>query len=205
MSAGNWKEKFARFRISMKGFFWKIINDWSFSLSALIAYYLLISFLPILLSIFSVVVMILGQNEIMVNRTLDSLMNSFPNQEFGKLVAALAHSVQTQAGFVFFISFLISIFTASRLFIGVDDVLTIIYRTRERTILQQNIHAIRMLIIFLVFMPIIIVTSFISALLKSNQNLYSFLITLLSGIVIYILLLCIYYFVPKPKMRWSRL
>lgn len=205
MSAGNWKEKFARFRISIAGFFWKTINDWSLSLSALIAYYMLISLLPILLSIFSIAVMAFGNDEAMINKTLTNLVNSFPNQEFDTLLSTLANSVRKQAWVVFIISFLVSIFTASRLFIGIDDVLTIVYRTRERTILQQNIHAIRMLLLLFILMPVIIISGSITAFLKANKNVYYFLITFLNGIFTFLLILLIFYFVPKPKMRWSRM
>jgi membrane protein len=130
-------------------FGWKIIYDWSFSLSALIAYYLLISLLPLILSMFAVVSLIFGDNIKFQNQMRDRLIKAYPEGGLNDVLNALLNSLSKQAGLVFIISFIISIFTGSRLFIGFDDVLTIIYRIRERTILDQNILAIKMILAFI--------------------------------------------------------
>lgn len=201
----NIKQKFVEFRTKFLSFGWKLINDWSFSLSALIAYYLLISLLPLILCLFSVTYIIFAQDPYFLNTTRDRLTESFPDQNFADVVISLAKSISEQAVSVFIISFIVAIFAGSRLFIGIDDVLTIIYRIRERTILKQNIHAIKMLLVFIFLMPLIIISSSILALLQSNEKFYKFLTIFLSGIFIFILFNLIYYFVPKRDMNWSKM
>lgn len=205
MSIGSMKETFSRFRIEFANFGWKIINDWSFSLAALIGYYLLISLLPLILCLFSATYLLFGNDEFFVNQTRDRLLESFPQQNFAEIVTNLADSLVGQAVSVFVISFLVAIFAGSRLFIGIDDVLVIIYRLRERSILNQNFHAIKMLLVFIILMPVIVISSSLLALLKSHEKSYYFLIVFLSGLFLFFLFMSIFYFVPSRTMRWGKM
>jgi len=186
-------------------FGWKIINDWSFSLSALIAYYLLISLLPLILSMFAVVSLIFGNDPKFQNQIRDRLIKAFPEQGLIDILDALLGSLTKQAGLVFIISFIVAIFTGSRLFIGLDDVLTIIYRIRERTILNQNIHAIKMLLVFITLATVIIICLSVPAFVTRDPTFYKFLTISLSALFVFILYVFIYYFVPQRKMNWSRM
>lgn len=201
----SFRQKMSRIRTEFAAFGWKIINDWSFSLGALIAYYLLISMFPLVLCLFSATYLIFGNDQYFVNQTRDRLLESFPNQNFDELIINLADSIGGQAVVVFIVSFLVAIFAGSRLFIGIDDVLVIIYRMRERTILGQNFHAIKMLLVFITLMPVIIVSSSVLALLKKQEKFYYFLIVFLSGIFLFLLFMTIYYFVPSRTMRWGKM
>ena len=202
---GSFRQKMSRFRIEISTFGWKIINDWSFSLGALIAYYLLISMLPLILSLFSVTYLIFGNDQYFVNQTRDRLLESFPNQNFHDLIVNLSNSIAGQAVAVFIVSFLVAVFAGSRLFVGIDDVLVIIYRMRERTILGQNFHAIKMLLVFIILMPVIIVSSSVLALLKKNEQFYYFVTVFLSGLFLFLLFMSIYYFVPSRTMRLGKM
>lgn len=198
-------QRFAQFGSKLRIFGWKIINDWSFSLAALIGYYLLISLLPMILCLFSVTYLIFGNDEYFLNKTRDRLTESFPQQSFAEVVTSLANSISHQAIAVFIGSFLVSIFAGSRLFVGIDDALVIIYRMRERTILKQNIHAIKMLLVFITLMPIIVISSSLLALLQKKEMFYYFLITFLSGVFGFLLFGAIYYFVPPRRMKCSKM
>jgi membrane protein len=185
-------------------FGWKIIYDWSFSLSALIAYYLLISLLPLILSMFAVVSLIFGDNVKFQNQMRDRLIKAYPEGGLNDVLNALLSSLSKQAGLVFIISFIISIFTGSRLFIGFDDVLTIIYRIRERTILDQNILAIKMILAFITIMPFIIIFSSVPAIMQRHESFYQFLTILGSGILSFIFFQLIYKILPKRQMSWRQ-
>lgn len=202
MTTNTVKQKFAQIRSQSATFGWKIINDWSFSLSALLAYNLLISLLPMILCIFAVASLVFGNDQDTLAEIRRRLLNAFPEQGVTEVLDALLASLSKQAGLVFVVSFIVAIFTSSRLFIAIDDVLTIIYRIRERTILKQNIHAIKMLLAFVIFTPFIIIVSSIPAVMKNNQNFYKFLISLLTGAVSFVLLNIIYHLVPSRQISW---
>ena len=183
-------------------FAWKFIYDWSFSLSALIAYYLLISLLPLILSMFAVVTLIFGDNGKYENQIRNRLVKAFPEQGLTEIIDALTSSLSKQAGLVFIVSFLIALFTGSRLFAGLDDVLTIIYRIRERTILNQNMLAIKMIIAFVTIMPFIIICASVPAIMDRQESMYQLLTTIFSGISSFLFFQLIYVILPKRHMTW---
>ena len=202
MTTNTIKQKFAQIRSRSATFGWKIINDWSFSLSSLLAYNLLISLLPMILCIFAVASLVFANDPDTMAEIRSRLLNAFPKAGLTEVLDALLASLSKQAGLVFIISFIVAIFTSSRLFIAIDDVLTIIYRIRERTILNQNIQAIKMLLAFVILTPFIIIVSSIPAVIRSNQIFYQFLISLFTGAVSFLLLNIIYRLVPLRKISW---
>ncbi|CAF1164862.1 unnamed protein product [Adineta steineri] len=189
-----------RGKLSLFG--WKIIYDWSFSLAALIAYYLLISLLPLILSMFAVISLIFGSDAQFQTQIRDRLIKAFPEEGLADVLDALLASLSKQAGLVLIISFVISMFTGSRLFVGLDDVLTIVYRIRERTILNQNILAIKMISAFVIIMPFIIIFSSLPAILQKHESFYQFLTVLSSGILSFVFFQLIYIILPKRPMSW---
>ena len=126
---------------------------------------------------FAVVSLIFGNDAKFQKQIRDRLIKAFPEQNVSDVLDALLNSLSKQAGLIFVISFIVSIFTGSRLFIGLDDVLTIIYRIRERTILNQNILAIKMILAFITIMPFIIIFSSIPAIMERHESFYQFLTT----------------------------
>jgi uncharacterized BrkB/YihY/UPF0761 family membrane protein len=130
------------------------------------------------------------------------LIKAFPEQGLTDILDALLGSLSKQAGWVFLVSFLVSVFTGSRLFIGFDDVLTIIYRLRERTILNQNILGIKMILAFITIMPFIIIFSSIPAIMEKHESFYQFLTTVFGGILTFIFFQLIYLILPKRRMNW---
>lgn len=203
MVVSNIQPKLDRMNGKLTLFAWKVIYDWSFSLAALIAYYLLISLLPLILSMFAVVTLIFGGDPKFQNQIRDRLIKAFPEAGLVEIVDALLGSLSSQAGLVFTISFVISIFTGSRLFIGFDDVLTIIYRVRERTILNQNILAIKMIVAFVFIMPFIIIFSSMPAIMEKHESFYHFLTTVFSGLLAFVFFQLNYIILPKRTMSWK--
>jgi len=205
MSIRNINIKLNQIRVQLSSFGRKLSNDWSIALSALIAYYLLISLIPLIICIFSVTILIFGNDNYFVNITRDRLEQSFSDEYVAAIIDTLVKSLTKQARIVFLISFIVAIFTSSCLFTGIDDVLTIIYRIRERDIIKQYIHAIKMLLIFLIITTVIIICLSIPVFLRQNESIYHFLTILLSGLFAFILFFFIYYYVPKRKMTWSKM
>ncbi|CAF2550713.1 unnamed protein product [Rotaria sp. Silwood2] len=203
MLLDNTKVNLKQFHVKLSLFGWKLIYDWSFSLAALIAYYLLISLLPLILSMFAVVTLISNNDINFQNQIRDRLIKAFPEKGLSDILDQLLNSLSKQAGLVFIISFIVSIFTGSRLFIGLDDVLTIIYRIRERTILNQNILAIKMVLAFITIMPFIIILSSMPAIMQKHESFYQFLTTVFSGLFSFIFFQLIYMIVPKRQMNWK--
>ncbi|CAF1475789.1 unnamed protein product [Rotaria magnacalcarata] len=203
MLSNETKETITRIRRQLSLFGWKILYDWTFSLAALIAYYLLISLLPLAVSLFAVVSLIFNDREEFQKRMRDRLTVTFPERGFNDTIDSLFNSISKQAGVLFAVGFVISIFTGSRLFVGIDDVLTIIYRIRERTILDQNFLALKMILAFITITPFIILFSSVPAILESHQGFYQFLVIFTSCILSFIFIELIYVIVPKRQMRWK--
>ena len=102
MSLTNTKLNLNQMNDKLSLFGWKIIYDWSFSLSALVAYYLLISLLPLILSMFAVVSLIFGNDPKFQNHIRDRLIKAFPEQGLTDILDALLGSLSKQAGWVSF-------------------------------------------------------------------------------------------------------
>ena len=202
MLLNNREVNFGRIKTKLSSFAWKIINDWSFSLTALIAYYLLISVLPLILSMFAVVSLISNNNKSFENRIRDRLIKAFPEHAFSNVLDALLNSLSKRAGLVFIISFMMSLFTGSRLFASLDDVLTIIYHIRERTVLNQNILAIKMTLAFIILIPLITLLSSIPALTEKNETFYQILVTTSSYVLTFLFFQLTYIILPKRRMYW---
>ena len=194
----RWEQTCSQLRL----FGLKFIFDWSFSLSALIAYYLLISVLPLVMSIFAVIILIFGDDTTFLNDIRDRLLQAFPKEGVADVVNTLIQSIMHKAGIIFALSFVVAVFSGSRLFIGIDDVLTIVYRIRERTILDQNVQGLKILFAFVILAPFIIVISSIPALMKAHQGFYHFLVGILGGLLAFTLFNLIYRVVPKRKMSF---
>jgi membrane protein len=184
-------------------FAWKIISDWSFSLSALIAYYLLISLLPLIVSMFAVVGLIFGENDKFQHQIRDRLVKAFPEPGLSEVIDSVLNSLAQQAGLLFVLSFVVALFTGSRLFIGFDDVLTIIYRIRERKVVEQNMLAIKMIVAFVTIMPFIIICSSIPAIMQRQESFYQWLTVLVGGLFAFLFFQLIYLILPKRRMTWK--
>lgn len=205
MVTSSTKERFDHIKSQLFKFGCKIMYDWSFSLASLISYYLLISILPMILSLFAMMSLIFGNDTEFLDKIRQQISETFPNQGFAEVIDALVKSLSKQAGLVFAITFIAAIFTSSRLLIGVDDILTLIYRLRERPVLKQNYHAIKLMLVFIIIAPIILIISVIPMVLGYNKTVMQLIVTLIRVIFSFILSTVLYYFVPPRQMSFRNM
>src|SRR5207237_6684146 len=119
------------------------------------------------------------------------------------------------------ISILLAIFGGSRLFIGLEGCLNIVYRVRPRPMLRQNLMAFGMLLLFVAIVPIMVFVSatptVILGFVSSNPTLKSLpffstvasspfvtyvAATLTSTLIGFILFEAIYFVVPNQPISW---
>ncbi|UJR09594.1 hypothetical protein I4U23_013829 [Adineta vaga] len=202
MISNNTKAKLADLKHDFIQLGWKIVYDWSFSLSALIGYSLLISLLPLILCLFAIVSLIFNGDPAIEKSIRDRLVEAFPEGNLTDVVDTLVKSISNQAGLVFFVTFVVSVFGGSRLLICIDDVLTIVYRLRERTVLNQNIHAIKLLLAFFILIPVLMISASAPAIIIKGEGWYHFASALSSGILGFLVFELAYIYVPDRTMSF---
>jgi len=154
--------------ISLRGFLDKFNNDWSMLFASSLAYSLLTAIVPILLAVLSVLGFTLGQST--VNYVTDHLMlgnNKALNQAVKGQLTLVITQLHQQAGIIALIAIVTAIFGGSRLFIGLEGCLDIMYRVRPRKIIRQNVMAILMMVLFIILAPIMIFAATIPGVVQS--------------------------------------
>lgn len=143
--------------------FWlKITNDWIFNLSAILAYNLLMSFIPILFVLLAVAGFFLG------NITPDGaaklqhfIATAFPDKISYTFVEAVATHLSKSAPIFLTLGIVTSIFIGSRLFIAMENCFGIVFRLRGRDLLHQNVMAVSMLLLYIVLVPLLFLGSIV--------------------------------------------
>src|SRR5215475_13152396 len=134
---------------SLHEFLDKFNNDWSMVFAGSLAYSLLLAIVPILLAILSVLGFVLGPGTVdYVTRHLTLGDNRVLNQAIALQLKMVITQLNQEAGLLALIAVIVAIFGGSRLFIGLEGCLDIIYRVRPRKIIGQNVMAILMMILF---------------------------------------------------------
>src|SRR5262249_47865873 len=72
-----------------------------------------------------------------------------------------------QADTIALIAVVTAIFGGSRLFIGLEGCLDLVYRVRPRKVIAQNVMAILMMILFIILVPIMIFASTLPGIIQS--------------------------------------
>src|SRR5437764_15142059 len=117
------------------------------------AYSLLTAVVPIVIALISILGFILGPGRIqesmqIVTRILPALSSQQDAIQRG------LNQLSSQASFLALIAVLLALFGGSRLFIGLEGFLDIVYRVLPRTFIPQNIMAIIMMLLFVILVPI---------------------------------------------------
>lgn len=197
---------------SILGFIKKFLNDWSLLFSAVLAYTFVIALLPLIVTAFGIFGLIIRENpgarDTIINSILDALPDNNTRSGVQQVADIAADNLASGAGGILAIGIIFSIWGGSRLFVAIDQTLTIIYRTRERSFLRQNLIAIGMLILFIIFLVFIFVIGGIPAFAINalpNQNGAQFGI-FVAGIVIsiflgFIFFMLIYLIIPNKKIK----
>lgn len=150
---------------TFENFWLKCMNDWVLNFASGLAYSLLMAMFPIVIALAAVVGFISGNlNQQAQNDFIAHLNAIFPssigNQGQGVLDPALVLTLLRQnAGFLSILAVVLAIFSGSRLFVALEDYFDIIYHTPARSFWRQNLMAISMLLIFMVLIPIMVLTS----------------------------------------------
>ncbi|CAF3461604.1 unnamed protein product [Rotaria socialis] len=198
----------------IRRFLRKFSNDWSMDFSAMLAYNLLITLLPIAVALFGILGLVLKNYPDTQKEVKDKIIHLFPSDNTTqggiKQVVDLAfNQLSKDAGLILAIGIFFALFGASRLFIAIDKCMTIVYRLPQRTFLRQNMLAFGMLFFFIIIIPIILAASSAPSALLSfipggGGRFGTFLAGMLfSLIVAFIFFESIYWFVPNKKMSFK--
>ncbi|UJR24819.1 hypothetical protein I4U23_006194 [Adineta vaga] len=198
----------------IRHFFRKFMNDWSLDFAGMLAYNLLVAVLPMAVALFGILGLVLNnypdarqdiQNKIINSFTTDNMTRSGIEQ----IVNLAFNQLSNDAGLILAIGIIFALIGSSRLFITIDQCMTIIYRLPERTLLRQNMLAFGMLFLFLFLIPVMLaLSSAPTALLRIISDGRGQFGTYVAGIVFstivaFILFEVIYLLVPNKKMSFK--
>jgi membrane protein len=159
-------EKEAR---SIKQFITKFNNDWVMNFASGLAFNTLTAIFPILIALLAIFGFIVGGlapgSE---QQLINGIQSVFPQQiQAGHLLQPVFNSLNKSAGPLIIIAILTALFGGSRLFITMEGYFDIIFHTRPRNPIKQNIMAFSMLLLFIFLVPIMIFGAALPALVVS--------------------------------------
>src|SRR5258706_1392387 len=202
----------------LREFFTKFTNDWVLNFSGALAYSLLMSIFPIAIALLSLLGFFLGSLAPQAqDQLIKTILHVLPSQN--DISAGVVKQINTQlaknAGVLGIIAVILALFNGSRLFIQMEGFFSIIYHVRQRTFIKQNLMALGMLLLFVVLIPIMIVTAaapaFIVTILKPTPlgqiPSISIILSIVAALLVtFIFFLAIYIVVPNqhisPRNSW---
>ncbi|CAF0803197.1 unnamed protein product [Adineta ricciae] len=193
-------------------FFQKLKHDWSFVFASMLAFNFLIALLPMAMIFFGISALILGNNSHLQNHWKNMIINAFPpkaNEGLREIINMAFVKLYQDAGIILTFGILFAILGCLRLFVAIDRSLTIIYRLEERTFVKKYLLAIKMLLLFLILIPLMIVASSMpSILLHKIANVAGRFGTYVLGIITsfaitFLLFEVIYLLIPNRKMTFE--
>lgn len=200
---------------SLQAFWTKFNNDWVMNFAAGLAFNLITAIFPIVIAIIAIAGFIFGGLDPAIRDNLiNSIQNAFPppiNQ--GNILGPALKSLSKNAGFLAIIAVLLAIFGGSRLFVSLEGYFDIIYHTRPRDLIRQNIMALIMLLLFIILIPLMVFASSIPAIVQSllatllgnfpgRGLLFSLIGILASLLFTWILFEAIYIIVPNQHISF---
>ena len=151
---------------SLQEFFTKFNNDWVMTFASALAFNLITAILPILIAILGILGFTVGNLSPSTEaQLLAHLKQVFPSS--GDFLSLAATSLSRSAGPLVIIAILLAIFGGSRLFVSIEGYFDVIYHTRPRNVIKQNIMSVVMLLIFIVLIVPMVLTASIPAALQS--------------------------------------
>jgi membrane protein len=200
---------------SLQAFWTKFNNDWVMNFASGLAFNLITAIFPIVIAIIAIAGFIFGGLDPAIRDNLiNSIQNVFPppiNQ--GNILGPALKSLSKNAGFLAIIAVLLAIFGGSRLFVSLEGYFDIIYHTRPRDLIRQNIMALIMLLLFIILIPLMVFASSIPAIVQSllatllgnfpgRGLLFSLIGILASLLFTWILFEAIYIIVPNQHISF---
>src|SRR6266567_2398646 len=150
---------------TLQAFFNKFNNDWVMGFASALAFNLITAILPMLIAIVAIVgFSVRNLDPLAEQQLINHLQSIFPAS--GNFLSIAFASLKRNVGILTVIAILLALFGGSRLFVSMEGYFDIIYHTRTRTIIKQNIMAIVMLLIFIVLTAPMMFAASIPALLQ---------------------------------------
>ncbi|CAF0973767.1 unnamed protein product [Rotaria sp. Silwood1] len=193
-------------------FIQKCKHDWSFAFAGMLAFNILVALLPMAITLFGILGLVLGNHPDLQNRIKNKIVAAFPpkaNEGVREIMNMAFRKLYQDAGLVLSFGILFAILGSSRLFIAIDRCLTIIYRVEERKFIKKHLLAIGMLFLFLILIPLMIAASSTpSILLGAIPNAGGRFGVYIAGILIsllfsFLLFEIIYLIIPNKKMTFK--
>ena len=194
---------------SLQAFWTKFNNDWVMNFAAGLAFNLITAILPILIAIIGIAGLTIGRLDPQAFKDLTNrFQHIFPAQvSSGNFIDLALKSLGKNAGFLLIIAILLAIFGGSRLFVTMEGYFAIIFRTRTRGLIMQNIMAIGMLLVFVVLIPLMVFASSIPALVQavlptpiSNSLIFDLIGVIAAVFITWVLFEAIYLVVPNQRI-----
>lgn len=200
----------------VQAFITKFNNDWSMNLAAALAYNLLMAVFPIVIALFSILGLILGTlNPSAYDQLKVQIIHVLPAAtSASNLLDAAFNQLKKNAGLLGIIAIILALFNGSRLFILIEGCFDIIYHVRPRSVIQQNVMAFAMLLLFIILIPIMVVAAAGPALVFSvlqntplgqipGSKVFFSLGSIVGGLIAaYILFQAIFIVVPNQKISF---
>jgi membrane protein len=180
-----------------------------------LAFNLITAILPILVAMIAIVGFTVGSLDPAAEQQLLSHLQSIFPASNNFLNFAFA-SLKRSAGLLGIIAVALGLFGGSRLFVSMEGYFDVIYHTRSRTIIPQNIMAICMLLLFIVLVVPMMLASSLPALLQvllehtivqrlpGNGFFFGLLGMLVSLSISWVLFEAIYIVVPNQRIRFRK-
>jgi YihY family inner membrane protein len=194
-----------------KDFYWKAYEDNITGLSGMVAYNLLLSVFPLALLALFIAGRVLESGDL-EQSVLQDLRQLFPTATDNTLTSALdrVRNSSTSFGVVALVA---SVWIGSSFWGALDTAFCSIYHVRCRTWLEQKRFALAMLVVVLLFMAATVAVPTLQSVLVSSADdlplglsevdglIYA--VTLVAGLVLLFLILClIYWTVPNRRLPW---
>lgn len=153
----------------LQQFFSKFNNDWVMNFASGLAFNVLTAIFPILIALIAIFGFVVGNlapgSE---QQLINGIQSVFPQQiQAGNLLQPVFNSLNRNAGPLIIIAILTALFGGSRLFITMEGYFDVIFHTRPRNVIKQNIMAFLMLLVFIVMIPIMVFGGALPALVVS--------------------------------------
>lgn len=189
----------------------KFNNDWCLNLAGLLAYNFLTAIFPLLLGILALPALvapasIIQQLAAKMNAALPPALAGQAHINFATILEGFRHA----SGLTALVSLVGLLWTGANLFGCMENCFSIVFRTRDRGLLQQKLMALVMIVIFAILAPLSVFAATISgsfnALPRAVPGLG--LIVAVGGYLIgvlfaFILFEAIYLIVPNLRIEWK--
>jgi membrane protein len=199
---------------TIKTFVQKFSNDWSMNMVSLLTYNLLTTIFPLLLAILTAALYVLGSlSPQAFHEVVTKMSSALPSSMTGAInLNTLQKSLVHITGPLTLISLAGMVWGGSNLFSSMENVFSIVFRTKSRAFLPQKLMAVGMVVILAVLLPLSLAASSLvtagsstfQSLLPSPFNIVLTIVGPLTSLfVLWVLFLLIYMVVPNTTVRFG--